>query len=369
LPSFTKVHAAPWQGAKNEVAEVAASSALRGLAQPLFCTPWFAHGQFAFFGVDYAKCYEKYTRAPRISWGAILGGWRGGERAQLTRGHVVSAFRSMLQPVVTAPSQEQVAGSVKPFLQKSNNQLPAQLVWNQAPSFTYTKLTSKSALGVPNQEAKFASMSVESVLMENWASLMAMFPTQPGCTANVAVAPDAIVPGASGEPLLVGVPTVSSCAVETAAVWELTMVKVRSPATDGYAAAEETAGGLGAALDEGTAMGVVLLECANTSSSGIATGVGTGLLVEGGDGEALEVELLLGSWAKIASRLEDDVVAMLVVDVELELDVEDDVGDTGDPSGYTNCVTQVVTTSTTVASARGCRCACSWRCWWAALRC
>jgi hypothetical protein len=204
--------------------------------------------------------------------------------------------------------------------------------------------------------------------MENSASLMAMLPTQPGCTANVAVAPGAIVPGASGLPLLVGVPTVSSCSVETAAVWELTMVKVRSPATDGYAAAEETAAGeLGASLDEGAAMGVELLVFCNTSASAI--GVGTGLAVEVLDGGALVVELLLGSWAKIASRLEDDVVAMLVVDVELELDVEDDVGDTGDPSGYTNCVTQVVTTSTTVASARACRCACSWRCWWAALRC
>jgi hypothetical protein len=117
LPSLTKVHAAPWQGAKNEVAEVAASSDLRGLAQPLFVRPWFAHGQFAFFGVCYAKCNEKkYTRAPRMSWGAIIGVWERGERVKLTEGHDISAARSMLQPVVTEPAQEQVAGTVKPLL-------------------------------------------------------------------------------------------------------------------------------------------------------------------------------------------------------------------------------------------------------------
>jgi hypothetical protein len=111
FPSLTKVHAAPWQGEKNEDAEVADSRARRGLTQLLFTIP---------------------------------------------SGQDMIAFRSKLQPVVTCPAHEQVAGSVNPL----------------------TKLTSKSALGVPNHSTKLASIRVESVVMGKLASLMAMFPIQ-----------------------------------------------------------------------------------------------------------------------------------------------------------------------------------------------
>ena len=39
------------------------------------------------------------------------------QEEKLTAGHAMSAFRSKLHPVVTAPPQEQVAGSVNPLLQ------------------------------------------------------------------------------------------------------------------------------------------------------------------------------------------------------------------------------------------------------------
>jgi len=128
LPSLTKVHAAPSQGAKNDDAETAASFDLRGLAQAF---------------------------------------------SEVPPGQLASALRSMLQPVLTTPLQEQVAGSVKPL----------------------TKLMSKSALGMPNHSTKLASISVEADEMENAASLIPIFPTHPAFAANVAVAPAAIVPG------------------------------------------------------------------------------------------------------------------------------------------------------------------------------
>lgn len=193
-------------------------------------------------------------------------------------------------------------------------------------------------------------MSVESEEISKLASVMAKFPIQPVGTAIVAVAPAAIVPGSSGEPALVGVPTVSSCEVEMAAVWELTMVMMRSPATDTAAGAAVVVGAaaIGVSVDEGIAIGVVLLVVGKTIASASATGVvlTMRLLVEVVEGVVVLLVELLDSWRKSASKL--------VVDV----DVDDVVGDTGDPFAHTYSVTQVVNTSVTVTSSRACRCAC-----------
>ena len=75
---------------------------------------------------------EIHARAKDVS-GRNYRGVGEVERAKLTRGHVVSAFRSMLQPVVTSPSQEQVAGSVKPLLQSQIISWPLNSCGTQHP--------------------------------------------------------------------------------------------------------------------------------------------------------------------------------------------------------------------------------------------
>jgi len=219
-------------------------------------------------------------------------------------GHGAIAFRSKLQPVVTDPPQEQVAGSVNPL----------------------TKLTSKSALGMPNQSTKLASISVLSVVMGKLASLIAMLPIHPGCTANVAEAPGAIVPGTSGAPALVGVPSVSSWAVEMAAVCKFKIVKVRSLglAKSSDAGGVETIGGTvgvgatGVSVDEGMVTIGTLSELgARFIPRAAAWSTGTELLAAGV--VVVLEELLVDTWMKTASKLVVDVVDVVV-------------GDTGDPS-------------------------------------
>ncbi len=162
--------------------------------------------------------------------------------------------------------------------------------------------------------------------MGKLASLMAMFPIHPGCTANVAEAPGAIVPGTIGAPALVGVPSVSSCAVEMAAVCMFKMVKVRSPGTGASAGggADTIAGAVGAG-----ATGVLIGE--GMVMTGALPALGARLIPRASSWLTAELlaaevvvevdELLVDTWIKTASRV--------VVDVD---DVDVDVGGTGDPS-------------------------------------
>ena len=170
-------------------------------------------------------------------------------------------------------------------------------------------------------------MSVLSVVMGKLASLMAMFPIHPCCTANVAMAPGAIVPGTSGAPALVGVPSVSSCAVEMAAVCIFIMVKVRSPGTgaSGAGGAETIGAGVGAgatgvSIGEGMVMTGALPELGARFIPRASSWLMAGELLAAK--VVVEVdELVVDTWIKTASRL--------VVDVD---DVDVDVGGTGDPS-------------------------------------